>query len=65
MAETTTYVLTTDEGTDTVTITIDGDEAALKYFTDDVETGSDIRDADSDWMRWHVMNLLNDGYVQQ
>lgn len=65
MSQTTTYVRTSDGVTEETVITIDGDEAVFTYLTDDVQTASEVREADSPLVQQRINQLLADGYVVQ
>jgi hypothetical protein len=59
---TTTYVRETDEGTDTMIVTVDGDETRISYLTDGVETASDPAGPTGESLRRYLTDMESDGY---
>ena len=65
MSDTTTYTRTTDEGTDTMIVTINGDETQITYLTDGVQTAYDPSYGDGERLRQYLAGQVADGYVKQ
>ena len=65
MAETTTYIRTGDEGVDTMTVTVDGDETQIVYLTDGIETDRDPGGLAGDALVRYLGDMEAEGYVKQ
>lgn len=60
---TTTYQLTTDDITDTIVVTVDGDDTVVRFFTDGVETSDpSLFESGSGHLREYLQDCVHAGY---